>query len=686
MCGHHTEVPKGFIEEMDRSALNDEEHPEFVHGSMDYVAPAHIDVDGPQQSSIPTTCFVVESSAAAVSSGLFHSALYSIDRILEGESPELKMRRRVCLVTFDEAVHFHELTKGGNFRQVSMCDTDDPFAPLSPQASFVNIADDMGRDSFRYLLQYLQANTFMDDPCSSPTSSSSSRESHSAAGAALRVSVEAVAQTGGGDVCIFHATTPSAGIGAVLPSAPEDTKEDIQQAAFYQDTLALCVKGGVAVSSVVAPTSNVKLDLRTLQWLPQHTGGDFLHMPDFSGKHCYQKLESHMTHWAKKMQASAYGCVFKLRCSKGLACTSLLAPWPAASSSSDGSAFELPRLTPDASFAITLQPELDSTDEDDVRSRRDDKKKQLFLQAAILYTNGEGERLLRIHTTLISVVYSVRAFYQSLSMEPLIAVMLKQAALVALDTSKKKEKLQPKDHLLETCLQVLKTYRRHCYTSDVSPSSLVVSKSLSLLPLYVLAARKLMYSMGMEKDEACRRANWLRILRMPIHSIIIALYPRAHALPVPSAGEADSGNAEPGIRLPDTVQDSKNLERALATPCPALQEHVAKGPSPAYIIANGFNAWLLKTESGNSVDEQASESILELAKKACERIEEQLQYTASPMPLSELPAVSATSENTWQEQVRLATLFVEDEGATEMSYPDWVEFLQHHVKEMLREG
>jgi len=603
-------------------------------------------------------------------SGLFHSSLNAIEQMLEvQEGEESKIRRRVALVTFSEVVYFHELTKSGGFRTVAMSDLEDPFVPLSPQAIFVDIGDESGRDCVRALLQHLQAAT---EP--EPDNVGRLRESCSVAGTALRACVEAVGLTGGGDVCIFHASTPSAGIGAILPTAPEGSK-DIQDATFYEETLSLCFKGGVAVSAVIAPASGVKLDLQTLQWLTWRTGGDVLHLPNFTSETCSYSLAKHLKHWAAKMQASAYGCVFKLRCSKGLQCTSLVAPWPAASSSSDSSAFELPRLTPDASFALTLLPEFDQDGEDDVARRRDDRKKQLFVQTAILYTNGEGERLLRIHTTLITVVYSVRALYQSVSVAPMIALMLKQAAALALDR-KKASKVLPKDQLLNQCLQILATYRRHCYTSDIGAQSLVVSKNLSLFPLFVLAARKLLYSFNHEKDHADE--NLMRILRMPIHSLIVALYPRAHALPVPSATELNAGDEFDAVS-----NDAQNLASALATPCPVLQEHVAKGPSPAYIIANGFHAYLLRTESGASVEQQASGAIADLAVKACEQIQEQLHPSASPMALSELPIVSDTADNSWQEKVRLATLFVEDEGATEMSYPDWVEFLQGHIMHML---
>jgi len=388
----------------------------------------------------------------------------------------------------------------------------------------------------------------------------------------------------------------------------------------------MCISGGVAVSAVTAPAANVKLDLHTMQWLSWKTGGDVLHLPDFVGATGYQNLATHIEHWAKKMQSSAYGCVFKLRCSKGLQSLSLVAPWPAASSSTDGSAFELPRLSPETSFAINIQPEIDHDGEDDVARRRDERKRQLSVQAAILYTNGEGDRLLRIHTTLISVVFSVRAVYGSVSLAPMVALMLKQAALVALDR-KKSAKVQPKDELLEQCLRMFTTYRRHCYTSDIGAQCLVVSKTMSLLPLYILAARKLMYSFSLEKNEACRDELFMNILRMPIHSILVALYPRIHPLPVPSVTENAGADFAAGLC------DTKNLETALATPCPALQEGIAKGASPAYIVANGFNAWLVRTDAAASLEEPTLGTISKLAQKACEHMQEKMQTTIIQWPL-----------------------------------------------------
>lgn len=693
MCGHHNEVPEGFVEEMDRAAQNDEEHAEFSHGSVDYVAPECLDLDRPADPNVPATCFLLESSPAALASGLLQASLHAIERLLDDDAEP--MHRQVCIMLFDDAVHFFELTNSGGFRRVTMCDLDDPFVPLGPQAIFCNTGDEIGRTCLRGLVQHLQTSAkevveigIMGEQCS-------------VAGSALRCSVDAVTQAGGGDVVIFHASTPSAGLGALSPpqtAAPSSPIKrgtssaklggDLQQAEFYEETRRRCIMGGVAVSTVIAqsaaatanpcsPTTapspnDGALDLRTMQWLPWCTGGDVLHYPDFRVPETATKLTQQIRHWARRMQGSAYGCVFKLRCSKGLACTSMVAPWPAAASSTDSSAFELPRLSPDAAFQFTIRPEIDSSDDDDMTHRHNDRKKQLFVQAAILYTNEEGKRLLRIHTSLISIAFSVRAVYQSVSVGPLVTAMVKQAAFMMLEqkSSTAKKQVKPKDFLLSACLQILALYRRHCHTSsDVAPQSLVVSKTLALLPLYVLSARKLIYSVGIAMEQTGSDEQLMRLLRMPVHSVLMALYPRMFALPV--AASAAEGAAAP-----------EPPERTTLTPCPCLQEHVTKGPSPAYIITNGLCTWLYKTwPAGSLMDEAATSATRKMAEEAGQLIQQNIEPSPTWMPLEELPTAAGSKESSWQEKVRLATLFVEDEGGTDLSYSDWVEYLGRNLRE-----
>jgi hypothetical protein len=266
--------------------------------------------------------------------------------------------------------------------------------------------------------------------------------------------------------------------------------------------------------------------------------------------------------------------------------------------------------------------------------------------------------------------------------------MMKQAVVKALDR-KKKQKQPPDDELLQQCLHILATYRRHCYTSDIGKQSLVVSKTMAFFPLYILAARKMLYALNMEKNDAVREENLRRVLLMPIHTIITALCPRAYALPIPAACEENT--SEPASPKPRDagksfsfhVRDAKHMETALSSPITVFEQNVAQSTSPAYVFVDGSNAWLVRTDLGNSLEEKAPGAIAKLGRQACEHLGEKLRPCATPMAIGELPGTTAP-ENAWQDKLRLATLFVEDEGATGMSYTDWVAFLQGHVMHMLQ--
>eukprot|EP00913_Durusdinium_trenchii_P026108 g24491.t1 len=214
----------------------------------------------------------------------------------------------------------------------------------------------------------------------------------------------------------------------------------------------------------------------------------------------------------------------------------------------------------------------------------------------------------------------------------------------------------------------------------------VTSRQLLLLPLYVLSARKLLYSLVGSKDGKAQTEALQRILRMPVHNIMLALYPRVYPLP---------GNTPEGVDLPRH--------------CPAAEEQVSRGPAPAYLVTNGFGMWY--HQSGSLLGEFSDRPELrEAAGELAERIREVLQPVSDWIPLFDLPRLSvplkteekimqeatpsgrprygsrtphiaavakSSSEHiSWPEKVLLSSLFVEDTGVTEMSYSDWVLFLQ----------
>eukprot|EP00929_Paragymnodinium_shiwhaense_P119322 TRINITY_DN91205_c0_g1_i1.p1 TRINITY_DN91205_c0_g1~~TRINITY_DN91205_c0_g1_i1.p1 ORF type:complete len:868 (-),score=156.81 TRINITY_DN91205_c0_g1_i1:152-2686(-) len=681
MCTHHLAVRDDFLEDMDRAgqSADEDRHPEFTQASVDFVAPGAFDLDRPAGPTVPAVVFLLEASTDAVESGLYDAALKAMERVVDDtESP---LRRRVCLMTFDESLHFFVPTRGGRFRQVHVRSIDDdgkedPLIPVSHASLFVDTSDDLARGDFRDLAQLLQQQ-HQEDVFGSPSSRTPSSgcgsqgagtSRCSVAGSALSAAIEVLTTAGGGDVLIFHATSPSAGRGApLLPEVPEKTSAP-QHPAFYQDVFARCTKGGVAVNVVTAPTMQTQLDLETLQWLSWRTGGDTAHLPNFTPQFAGPQLEQFMVHWAGKMQGSGYSCVVKLRCSKGLQCKGLVAPWPAAPGSTDQSAFELPRISPDTSFVFELQPDIESeTDDDQYRYRqRDYGKKLLYMQLAVLYTNTRGQRLLRVHTTSINVVHSVRQVYQASSIGPLMAYFVKKAADTALDSTQPGSRLLPRDFLLESALKVLSTYQQQCcYSTEVGLKTLVVNQRLKLLPVYMLGARKLLYSIlgtGMVGNELLRK-----LMRMPIHSLLPTLYPRIYPV-------------KPLEREQDGTPCASN--NALPTALAPIQEIVLKGAYPAYVLTNGLGLWVYRNPTPAEQVVCTPEDCMEAVHSICEQLRETLEPGPQFLPLAEITNLSTASSESRDQKVFMATLFVEDEGFTEMSYRGWVDFLQGQVQSL----
>eukprot|EP00927_Polykrikos_kofoidii_P027570 TRINITY_DN24201_c0_g1_i1.p1 TRINITY_DN24201_c0_g1~~TRINITY_DN24201_c0_g1_i1.p1 ORF type:complete len:873 (-),score=150.90 TRINITY_DN24201_c0_g1_i1:99-2618(-) len=673
MCMHHLTVPDAMLEELDRAgqSADEEHHPELVFGSVDFTAPPGADVDRPTTPLVPAVIFLLEATAHAYLSGLFVSALTAIESLMD--DPDSHLRRRVCLLTFDEKVRFYAPTRTSRFRCIvvnSLLDeesSESPFVPMGANLFFADVGTEEAQADFRDFLQLLRqqaTDTISAGGVMPPRDC--------LAGTALRTSVEVLRKVGGGDVMVFHASSPSVGMGAPLePKLPKGTKAP-QHANFYQETLRLCIAGGVAVNVVTAASNaGEPLDLETLQWLCWGTGGDVQHIPGFEPGYTPQ-LREFLSHWSGKMQGSAYGCIVKFRCSKGLQCTGLLAPWPAALSSNDKSAFELPRISADTSFAFDLRVDVDVETEDLSYCRREDRRKSHYIQVAVLYTNIKGQRLLRLHTTSIGIATTVRAVYQSASIGPMLTYVAKQAAVVGLNycsggssgstgqnaKSSRSSLTHPRDYVLNFLLEV-------------------INKRLHLLPLYILGIRKLMYSM-MNDGHDTGREFLKRLMRMPVHSILAAIYPRVYPLGLsPIALDGGDGSALPSPPQP------------LPSPIAPMLESVTKGSHVAYVICNGLGAWLYRDPSGAAAIEDGGDaeastaaSTAATAQAVCAQLREVLEPSPQVMPLMEFTNVGVGDKESQEQKVFIATLFIEDEGFTEMSYVDWVQYLAEKVVRM----
>jgi hypothetical protein len=278
----------------------------------------------------------------------------------------------------------------------------------------------------------------------------------------------------------------------------------------------------------------------------------------------------------------------------------------------------------------------------------------------------------------------------------MMTYVVKQAAATALE-EKPGSRLQSRDCMLDFLLKILVAYRRLCCCRDVSESKVIaIDRRLKLLPLYVLGARKLIFSAtwnGPSGNEHLRT-----LLRMPVHSILAAIYPRIYALEDHSVAE-------------------------LPWPLAPAQECILHGSAPAYVITNGLGAWTYRRRDSQprngiedgSLDVDARRKIGTRANEICEKLKEVLEPAPRPLALTEIKSLSVATELVEPKQARqtresietkrisgcaadattisasglrqarafLSALFVEDEGYAEMSYVGWLDHLFQQVENIV---
>lgn len=232
-------------------------------------------------------------------------------------------------------------------RQITVSDTEDPFAPCGADALLVDAEDPAYRNQIDTLLDEL------------PGLLCAEGLAEQAAGcAALKAATELVGSRGGGHVVMFHASLPNSGIGALrhrddikLAAEPEGGGLfNVQQPTFIEEIGNDCLARGVAVSVFCAPATGIYIDMATLSRIPRRTGGEICFYPGFDPSRDGERLHYDLSRTV--VQSSVYSVMFKLRVSKGLAVDSMHATWDP--EVIDPSTFAVSRMSVDATVDFSL--------------------------------------------------------------------------------------------------------------------------------------------------------------------------------------------------------------------------------------------------------------------------------------------------------------------------------------------
>ena len=331
----------------------------------------------------------------------------------------------------------------------------------------------------------------------------------------------------GGKLMVFQCTLPSLGSGRLLNrgddhrNAGTDKEHQMRAPAdpFFKKISAECSRQQICVD--VFASASPYADLASLAVLPRYTGGQVYHYPAFRVERDGPKLKKELAHNLTRF--TAWESVCRVRCSKGFRVSSFNGHFFIRSMD----LLALPATNADHAYAVQLAH--DETLPTATES---------YLQA-LLYTNADGERRIRVHTMCVPVVSDVAQMYRAVDGGAMSAFLTRLGAERALTA-----RLQDAREAMQLKLSAaLKEFRLLNTSAARAFNRLIYPEKMRLVPLFLLCAGKSAALRGHPRDVPVdeRVMSIFEIMSAPTEAILRRLYPTMYALHSmpPTAGLPD---------------------------------------------------------------------------------------------------------------------------------------------------
>lgn len=244
--------------------------------------------------------------------------------------------------------------------------------------------------------------------------------------------------------------------------------------------------------------ANAYVDLASIAPLAKYTGGDVRYYPCFHIATQGMKLKSELLHVLTRYMG--WEAVMRVRVSRGWKITKFY-----------GHLFirgqdllVVPNCHADQTFAVSIDMEENSTPDP-----------VICIQSALLYTNSDGERRIRVHTWAGVTTQNFNDIIGSVDVQATTALL----SNITMESCIKQTLAVGRNELNTKCQQTVQT------------NNMVNSESLAFLPLYI---------MGMLKSAALRGTNdispdmrtfiWMRLENISTSQLAAYYYPRLMAL------------------------------------------------------------------------------------------------------------------------------------------------------------
>eukprot|EP00871_Galdieria_phlegrea_P002596 jgi/Galph1/3337/GphlegSOOS_G1955.1 len=590
LCGFVNDVPPEHFAQIDpRTGLRMEDiskRPEFYCGSVDYIATEEYCDQKPEPA---TFVFLIDVSSSAIYSGLVLSTLEAIKRCL----PDIPggHSARIGIIAFDRYLYFYHNKRGsGNISVLTVPDCYEPFSPLGND--FLVTLSEEGIESIHSTLSSISSQ-FVPNAAAQNVANGTqyggnigfgNRSSEAALAAAVIAAKDALKHFGGGKIVLISSSLSNSGIGKLESrGGGANSGGEEREKSLFRPAIPLYEKLGIELSEAkisldlfVAP-SGAYVDVATIGRLASNSGGRIFHFPFYqmnkdskNFEHCF--IES-------VNSVCAFNAVLRVRSSPGL-----------------GTAAHFGHFQPQRSLDIVI-PVMDKSSTISVELEYDDKLPEVndgsatgapCIQCAVLYTDAEGRRRIRVHTLLVGSSSQLVNIFRYADCDAVTCHLAKKSAKMMLDEHVLKSKVR--EYIIERCVGCLYTYRKYC-TVSASSGQLILPEALKLLPLFSLGLLKsiaLSLSSGISPDE--RVVALFHMSHMGIAETVAYAYPRIfNLLSIPEA----AGLALPMphmVSVPKILSLNGNIEtkeEPVALPPTAALSSEILSPDTLLLLENG---------------------------------------------------------------------------------------------------
>ncbi|XP_033246368.1 protein transport protein Sec24A-like isoform X2 [Drosophila miranda] len=455
LCYRVNELPEDFQFDPATKTYGDvTRRPEVRSSTIEFIAPSEYMLRPPQPAMY---LFLFDVSIIAQQSGYLEAACSVLNRHLD-EMPG-DARTQVGFICYDSFVHFYSMAEGLNQpHEMTLLDIDEPFLPR-PDSLLVNLKE--CKELVRDLLKLL------------PKRFAHTHDPGSALGSALQVAFKLMSS--GGRITVFQACLPNKGPGSLEPREDPNNRsaKDVAHlnpaTDFYKRFALEC--SGYQIACDLFLMNQQYSDMATISGISKHSGGCVHHFP------LYQKTKQHMVDSFRMCfkryltRKIGFEAVMRIRCTRGLQVHTFHGNFFVRSTD----LLSLPNVNPDAGYGMQISYEESLTD-----------VKTICFQAALLYTNSEGERRIRVHTVCLPVTSSLPEVMHSADSEAIIGLLSK----MAVDRSIASNLSDARDAFINATIDVFNAFKIAQNLPSGQSGQLIAPRSLALMPLYILGLLK----------------------------------------------------------------------------------------------------------------------------------------------------------------------------------------------------